>query len=73
MSVDLADVMLKTDWELLRKQKLKLLSYSIEQDEEWDDFEAMTGIINWIDFIQDAVVDSGLVPEHVVFGELSDE
>jgi hypothetical protein len=57
------DVMRKTNWPLLREQKEQLLGLI------WDDVtlegnkldakqnEAMCGLLNWIDAIQDAAVD----------------
>ena len=89
MSIDIYKVKqvaikLKTrvDWQLLQQQKRtldyvsgKLLdgktfdldTLSMEQKED------LIGILGFLDFIRDSVVDVGLVDENIVFSELHDE
>lgn len=59
-------VMSRTDWADLNEQKLDLLE-CISQGASL----SLMGLVNWIDAIQDAVVDDGY-DEAVVFGELED-
>lgn len=54
----LLDAINKTNWGLLRQQKLALLKLTGE-----------TGLIYFLDAIQDAVVEDGLFPKEVVFPE----
>ena len=80
MVADINDVLKNTDWKLLREQKAWLLEVStscremlegtedLRDIQEWTQvLDNSTGLVNWIDQIQDAAVDSGLVPEHEVF------
>ena len=60
----LEQVISKTDWSLLRKQKEWLLNNGSD--------EAM-GLVHFIDTIQDAVVDDLIALEVEVFGELHDD
>ena len=65
MSVSIKEVLSQTDWELLREQKAQLLNAPpLSPDYE----NAIAGIINWIDAIQDAVVDNGIASFNEVFG-----
>lgn len=60
----LLQVIQKTDWELLRSQKLALLIASDDRN-----YPELDGLITWIDNIQDAAVEQGLVSETQVFGK----
>lgn len=65
MSVDIIGVIGQTDWALLREQKAQLVDGPVGSP---DYEEAVAGLLNWIDAIQDAAVDSGMVSEEEVFG-----
>ena len=58
-----------TDWRLLARQKVVL------GDPNHSEFaNAVDGILNWISALQDALVDSGTLPEDIVFPQgVSDE
>ena len=67
------------DWELLRKQKLGLLEVigEIEEDLRFDTLteeqnkkkiEYLTGILHFIDFIQDEIAATGLISEDIILG-----
>ena len=51
---NLKAVMEKTDWPLLAKQKQQVLIERILPDLGESEDEAMDGLLNWIDAIQDA-------------------
>lgn len=58
------------DWDLLRKQKHILLDIAEGAVVTNEHYEAIEGILNLIDFIQDQVVDSGQqLPEDVFWLE----
>lgn len=57
MSMSVKDVLQQTDWVLLREQKALLPD---------------GGILQFIDALQDAVVEEGIATEAEVFGELND-
>jgi hypothetical protein len=56
----LKDALLRTDWVLFRQQKEWLNRQSGEE---------AAGLLNFLDAVQDAVVDDGVLPESVVFPE----
>lgn len=60
----LEQVISKTDWSLLRKQKEWLLNNGSDE---------AIGLAHFIDVIQDAVVDDLIALEVEVFGELNHE
>lgn len=65
MSMDIRDVIKGTNWALLREQKEILVNSPFQsKDLEY----AVQGLLNWIDAIQDAVVDQGIATEEEVFG-----
>jgi len=57
----------KVDWGLLAKQKVILCEFLLESDIPAERLEAIEGIVNLIDDIQDQVADSGQVHESEVF------
>lgn len=70
MSMSVKDVLQQTDWKLFREQKGELSNIRILTDEQQD---AVAGIINFIDALQDAVVEEGTATEQQVFGDLNDD
>ena len=63
-------VMEETDWELLLKQKYKLVDMLMNKEfSKTEEGEAIRGIINWMDDIQDAVVAEDIKTEEEVFGK----
>ena len=58
----------KIDWSLLRSQKLWLISNHAQETGDEAAFEAVEGLLNFIDYIQDSAVDQGLANEEEVFG-----
>ncbi len=60
----------KVDLWLIRRQKRALISlprnFQLSPDQE----EAVEGILNMIDFIQDSIVDQGLADEKDVFPQM---
>ena len=60
----------KIDLRLLRQQKRALIAmpgnFQLSPDQE----EAVEGILNMIDFIQDSIVDQGLASEEEVFPQM---
>jgi len=72
MSMYIDDVLKFTDWRLLRRQKQWLIeTANLESEISDGDCMLCSGIINFIDSIQDAAVDSGLLSESIVFGEIN--
>lgn len=67
--MNLEDFAIKTDYAVLLQQKLTLLNLldrdllNAVQDQD------LLGLINFLDAFQDAVVDSGVLPEDKVFPE----
>lgn len=67
--MNLEDFALKTDYAVLLQQKQTLLNLldrdllNAVQDQD------LLGLINFLDAFQDAVVDSGVLPEDKVFPE----
>lgn len=66
MSMSVKDVLAQTDWELFRKQKAALRNLPTMYEDEQN---AVSGILNFIDALQDAVVEDGIATEQQVFGE----
>ena len=58
---ELDRVIENTDWDLLRKQKLTLIDKSGNND--------ICGILNFIDALQDALVEDKIVSEEEMFGK----
>ena len=58
----------KIDWTLLRSQKLWLISNQAQETGDETAFEAVEGLLNFLDYIQDSAVDQGLASEEEVFG-----
>ena len=69
--MDINDVLKATNWKLLREQKLQLLGLIVVNEDDERVVDALDGIINFIDAIQDAAVDSGIKTGDEVFGDLS--
>ena len=65
MTTPISKFVLNTDYKLLRKQKETLLTL-VGDDHQLGKNE-LNGLITFLDSFQDAVVDSQLVPEDVVF------
>ena len=57
------------NWALLREQKAALVRMAMTGQ----DNQALDGIINLLDTLQDEAVSSGLADEEIVFGEKSHE
>jgi hypothetical protein len=57
-----SDVFHNTDWKLLSKQKLHLISAC-------NRFEELEGLLNWIDSIQEAAEDAGFPVVWLTTGE----
>lgn len=57
-----------TDWKLLQVQKETLVRLSCSPEILSDDRRHLTGMVNFIDYIQDIIVDSGYKTEEEVFG-----
>jgi hypothetical protein len=58
------------DLRLLRLQKRALTSIPTNFQLSADEVEAIEGMLNMIDFIQDSIVDQGLVSEEEVFPQM---
>jgi hypothetical protein len=61
------------DWELLREQKHQLIALAFSDTATIKETEALEGVINLLDTIQDEAVSSGLADEETVFGKKTDE
>jgi len=61
--------MMAIDWPLLQQQKQLLVELRAGQTVTAEQEESIEGILNLLDSIQDQAVDSGDVPEAVVFGQ----
>ena len=71
------------DYEALREQKLRLLEVIAQREDDYErvgddegvvvkaQIDGLTGILNMIDAIQDAVVKDGIKTERQVFGKLN--
>ena len=70
--MSLEDVMMMTDWTLLREQKLSLVNASMDGTNPSMasiPMRVLDGLIHFLDNIQDAVVHDGLVADETVFGK----
>lgn len=63
--MEVKEVLRKTDWSLLQRQKMELLKQA-------GDDSILIGLVNWIDTIQDAAVEEGIAEEGEVFPQLDD-
>jgi hypothetical protein len=61
------------DWALLRNQKINLIEISELENLTSFQKEALDGILNIIDGLQDAVVDDDLFTELVVCGPMDED
>lgn len=63
------EVLENTDWKLFKKQKcyLNTLAMQVILDGKDDKLNSLWGVINFIDALQDAIVDDGLVLEKDMF------
>lgn len=57
-----------TDWKMLKRQKLKLVTVTSNQSLTKKESEALDGITNFLDFIQDSVIDLGAKSPKEVLG-----
>jgi hypothetical protein len=62
------EVEVDIDFKLLRKQKRVLISLASDKRTSKSRVDALEGIINLLDHMQDAAVESGAASEHTVFG-----
>lgn len=62
-----------TDWPLLRKQKELLLKITEPYCKPEHEFYDLTGLVHWIDNIQDEAVMTGAATEFDVFGISMDD
>jgi hypothetical protein len=65
----------RTDWKLLGEQKEELFRYSLthRKNEDRNMYEAIEGILNFIDAVQDHLVDDIGYDEETIYPELSEE
>jgi hypothetical protein len=69
--MEVPNIITGIDWKLLRKQKRLLLQVINNDNVNFKEKEALEGILNLIDAIQDyAVDDAQIVTEIEVFGKL---
>ena len=73
------NVVSRANFAMLRKQKLSLVRRMFKlnkrkhlTNEEKDEHDYLQGIINFLDAIQDAVVEDGIKTERQVFGKMED-
>jgi hypothetical protein len=62
-----------TNWEMLRKQKYTLVKIHLGLNDPEQTDEAIEGLLNFLDAIQDAVVADNLATEEEVFGVYENE
>ncbi len=64
-------VLENTDWPLFSEQKSELISAVVEKtlNDEVTKINGLDGILNFIDALQDAIVEEGLVSEIEMFGK----
>ena len=60
--MNLHEVMQQTDWAAFNEQKAELIAVC-------GDNPALEGLLCWIDAVQDAIVEEGIVDADVVFSE----
>ncbi len=58
------------NWELLRQQKRSLVELRLGSVVTAEQAESIEGMINFLDYIQDQVVDTGQATEIAVFGDM---
>lgn len=61
------DFIQNIDWELLKKQKQTLLEVISKNDKDIETFDALTGILDLIDAVQDYAVDFCELDENDVY------
>jgi hypothetical protein len=62
----LEEVLKKTDWDLFADQKQNLVDIILYPAVEVHN-DKLQGILNWIDSIQDAAVEDGILTENDIF------
>lgn len=66
MAMDINEIIRKTDWRQLQRQK-RILTEVIGQEVEEVNLEDLNGLLSFLDHIQDCAVDVYGFPEEEVF------